>query len=87
MATSIIYKRGFSQVSTYQLDGEEIDWPALEQVVAGSATVASGELEPYVLIIDEINRANISKVFGELITLIEPDKRLDQDNALTVTLP
>lgn len=96
---SEIYGISFTQSACYQLKPEKLNRLALERLLSeGQASVeergaapsaASSTVRPnqFVLVIDEINRANISKVFGELITLIEPDKRLGQDNALTVTLP
>ncbi|WP_205631833.1 AAA family ATPase [Cereibacter johrii] len=85
---SRFYPNAFRRHSVYKLNQSLIDWDALEEIVSGKrAAVADTTARDYVLIIDEINRANISKVFGELITLLEPDKRLGRRDGIQLTLP
>jgi hypothetical protein len=84
-----IYDGNFTMRSLYLLKKERLNVPALERYMNSANKEADTDAgrEAFVLVIDEINRANISKVFGELITLLEPDKRLGQPNALKVHLP
>ncbi len=78
----------FTMRALYEIPEHRIRKEALIRLI--SRPEEPGEPTPpdqFVLIIDEINRADVSKVFGELITLIEPDKRIGGDFEIKVVLP
>jgi 5-methylcytosine-specific restriction enzyme B len=77
----------FSQMTLYQLRDGSINMTKLDALLTLRSPLADVKAEPYVLIIDEINRGNVARIFGELITLIEPSKRAGKPEALSVTLP
>lgn len=83
-ADRLLRSKIFSQMTLYNLKPERLKLDALAEMLG---TASGDEDRPYVLIIDEINRANISRVFGELITLLEADKRAGAEHGLSVTLP
>ena len=80
----LLFEKAISQMTLYRVDAGKLKLDALRELVS---PVVKPERLPHVLIIDEINRGNISKVFGELITLMERDKRLGAQSELKVKLP
>ncbi|MFM4915614.1 AAA family ATPase [Aeromonas dhakensis] len=87
---TVIDKLPNASLEPYLVNGyNNILAPLVEHLL--SSEEGSSEAEPSsdarVLIIDEINRGNVSRIFGELITLIEPSKRAGAAEALSTTLP
>jgi 5-methylcytosine-specific restriction protein B len=75
----------FMQKTIYELREGSINLGKLRTLLDEDASEEAGL--PHVLIIDEINRGSVSRIFGELITLVEKDKRRGMPEALQVCLP
>lgn len=81
-----LFEKSLSQMTLYNLKDGTINRDKLKELLTVESNTDSLE-KPHLLIIDEINRGNISRIFGELITLLEPDKRKGGSDAREVTLP
>ncbi|MGG0205368.1 AAA family ATPase [Bacillus mycoides] len=82
----ILKEKVLSQQTIYQFGKIDLNIQQIKRLLTKTKPV-NEETDNYVLIIDEINRGNISKIFGELITLIEDDKRIDATNEIKAILP
>lgn len=83
-AGRILKDKSFSQLTLYSLSYKDLRLDVLRDLLGKDK---AGDTKNYVLIIDEINRGNISKILGEMITLLEEDKRLGAECELKVSLP
>ena len=79
-----IYNSKFVSPTITGMFNDKINWETFLNLINNNNTSKSSNA---VLIIDEINRGDVSKIFGELITLIEEDKRIGAKYPMTVTLP